>query len=689
MTRLILVIAALPSIAGATTFQVSGTNPAPWSKIFASVGIQPSVSNSAQIVVAGSKAGIAVTALGDRQIVVLEGVSPLARQLGFTEKTATVTVRQICDTHAPKMQIFWEEPIAVPEVQIPDGYQIFATEKWKHMPVLAGKRTDHGAILWVATAPGPSGFERYPYLMQALVDLGLSLPLGSSNLWAFFDSSYRIRADVNYLARRWRQSGVGILHVAAWHNVEPDPAQDAYLKSLIEACHRNAILVYAWLELPHVSEKFWADHPAWREKTAVGQDAQLDWRKLMNLQNSDCHREVAREIGALLQRFDWDGVNVAELYFESLEGASNPARFTPMNNDVRQAFRRAAGFDPKLLFDSSSPYSIAKNPDGLRKFLDFRAALASRMQADWLDVIDRLKVSKPYLDVVLTHIDDRFEPGIRDALGADVARSLPLIQARKSTLLVEDPATLWNLGPERYSKLADKYRELTPDRARIAVDINVVERYQDVYPTKKQTGIELLELVHEAASSFARVALYFENSLEKQDLALLPAAATTATVAAEGADRFEVDAPEPTRFAWQGPVELDGKPWPLQSGRYVIAPSGKHTLAPGAGRPPITISDFNGDIRSATTTAAGVDLAYTSRSRAVAMLASPVSAVEIDGAPFWKAGGDPAGSVLLPAGRHVATFHAAKPSPMQPLSTAHPAPEIVPSRRAQPSGSGF
>jgi hypothetical protein len=653
--RLIPALMMLPVAAGATTFQVRGTNPSPWSKIFASVGIQPSVTDSPVIVVAGPKA--AQTESNENQILILEGMSPQARQLGFAEKTTTVTVRQICDTHAPNMQIFWEQPLEIPETQVPDGFQVFAAEKWKHLPVLAGKRTAQGAILWMATAPGSSGFERYPYLLHALVDLGLSLPLRSSNLWAFFDSSYRIRADVDYLARRWRQSGVGILHVAAWHNVEPEPTQDAYLKALIEACHRNAILVYAWLELPHVSEKFWADHPAWREKTAVGQDAQLDWRKLMNLQNPDCHREVAREIGALLQRFDWDGVNVAELYFESLEGASNPARFTPMNDDVRQAFRRSAAFDPKLLFDSSSSYSAAKNPDSLRKFLDFRAELASRMQADWLDVIDRLKVSKPYLDVVLTHIDDRFEPGIRDELGADVARSLPLIQARKSTLLVEDPATLWNLGPDRYSKLASKYRELTPDRGQIAVDINVVERYQDVYPTKKQTGIELLELVHEAAASFARVALYFENSLEKQDLALLPVAATTASAAFKGADQLQVDASEPTRVAWQGPVALDGKPWPLQSDHFVIAPSGKHTLAPTASHSPVTISDFNGDIRSATTTAARVDLAYTSRSRAVAMLGSPVSAVEIDGAPFWKAGANNPPSVLLPSGQHVATFY--------------------------------
>jgi hypothetical protein len=652
----IALLAALPAVATATTFQITGTEPAPWSKIFASVGIQAAANGSPGILVAGPQAAIDPSA-HDAQILVLEGMSAAARQLGFTEKTATVSIRQICDTHATKMQIFWEQPIDVPEVQVPSGFQVFATEKWKHIPVLAGKRTAHGAILWLATPPGPSGFERYPYLLHALVDLGLSLPLGSSNLWAFFDSSYRIRADVDYLARRWRQSGVGVLHVAAWHNVEPDPTQDAYLKSLIEACHRNAILVYAWLELPHVSEKFWADHPAWREKTAVGQDAQLDWRKLMNLQNPECHREVALEITGLLQRFDWDGVNVAELYFESLEGASNPARFTPMNDDVRQAFRHGAGFDPKLLFDPSSSYAAGKNPDGLRKFLDFRAALASRMQADWLDVIDRLKSSKPYLDVVLTHIDDRFEPGIRDALGADVARSLPLIQARKSMLLVEDPATLWNLGPERYSKLGSKYQELTSDRSQVAVDINVVERYQDVYPTKKQTGVELLELVHEAAASFARVALYFENSLEKQDLTLLPAAATTATAAAPAPGQLQVEAPEPTRVAWQGPVSLDGKLWPFQSDRFVIAPSGKHTLAPAAGHPAVTISDFNGDIRSAAANPAGIDLAYASRSRAVALLGSPVSAIEVDGSPFWKAGSQNPASVLLPSGQHVATFY--------------------------------
>ena len=655
--RIIEAMAMLPLAVQATTFSAAQTDAAPWKKILGALDISEGLNGTTRIVVIGHEARVDAARLAQDHIVILEGTGPAALNVGITTKPEELSIRQICDIHGPKMQIIWEQAVTVPRVTLPERFTVFASEKWKDAPVLAGKRTAHGALLWMATPPGEKGIERYPYLLQALSDLGLPIEARGANLWAFFDSSYRIRADVDYLAERWRRAGVSVLHVAAWHNVDPDPVQDEYLKKLIEACHRNAILVYAWLELPHVSEKFWADHPPWREKTALGQDAQLDWRKLMNLQNPDCHRAVAQQIGALIREFDWDGVNLAELYFESLEGASNPSRFTPMNNDVRREFECAGGFDPKLLFDPASPYASGKNPDALKKFLNFRAQLASRMQADWLDVVDRLKSAKPYLDVALTHIDDRFEPGIRDALGADVARSLPSIQARRSTLLVEDPATLWNLGPERYAKLAQKYRELTPDRSHIAVDINIVERYQEVYPTKKQTGVELLELVHEAVASFGRVALYFENSLEEQDLTLLPAAATTAKITQTSVDEIEIDTNEPTRLAWRGPAELDGKLWPVQNADSVLAPAGKHRLSAGTAASPITISDFNGDVRSAASSARAVELSYASRSRAVAVLGSPVSSVEVDGAPFWKAApNSTGGSLLLPAGQHVATF---------------------------------
>ena len=89
-------------------------------------------------------------------------------------------------------------------------------------------------------------------------------------------------------------------------------------------------------------------------------------------------------VGDLVKRFDWDGINLAELYFESLEGHDNPARLTPMNKDVREEFRKQANFDPHDLFDPASPRSLAANTAGLKRFLDFRAELAVRQQAQWI-----------------------------------------------------------------------------------------------------------------------------------------------------------------------------------------------------------------------------------------------------------------------------------------------------------------
>jgi hypothetical protein len=374
-------------------------------------------------------------------VVVLEGESPLAATFGFRAGGKKVRVNSVTDVHNPALSIIWEKGMDLPVFEIPPGAQVFARERWTGAPLTAGLRSGAGAVLWVAAAPGERGYERFPYLLNALCDLGLDPPFRSDRLWAFFDSSYRLRVDLDYFAARWRKSGIAALHVAAWHFYEPDAERDQYLAKLIEACHREGILVYAWLELPHVSEKFWADHPEWREKTALLQDAQLDWRKLMNLTNRDCFRAVSAGVKQLVGRFDWDGVNLAELYFESLEGMGNPARFTPMNDDVRAQFRARNGFDPIELFGAR------KDAASRRAFLDFRSELARKMQEDWLAEVETLRRDKPDLDLVLTHVDDRFDAGMRDAIGADAARVLPLLDRHSFTFLIEDPATIWNLGP--------------------------------------------------------------------------------------------------------------------------------------------------------------------------------------------------------------------------------------------------
>lgn len=659
-----------------TGFAVLAADPGSWPQILSSVGFQPQPEGSAGILILrpGALTPARLTERIEQGVVaILEGASPAAESFGFRATNDRVSVVSVEDVHRPALRIIWEKAVDLPRFEIPRTARVFAKERWTGAPLIAGFTSGRSAVLWVAASPGEHGYERFPYIVQALRDLGLSPPFRSARLWAFFDYAYRMRVDLDYLAARWRSSGIAALQVAAWHYYDPDPERDRYVQSLIQACHRHGILVYAWVELPHVSGQFWNAHPEWREKTAVLQDAQLDWRKLMNLTNRDCFRAASKGIKELITRFDWDGVNLAELYFESLEGAGNPARFTPMNDDVRREFRAAHGFDPFELFRDR------KDAASLKLFLDFRAGLAARMQEEWIAEIEEVRHARPELDFVLTHVDDRFDTGMKDAIGADVTRVLPQLETHDFTFLIEDPATVWNLGPQRYPEIARRYQPLTRRAGKLAIDINIVDRYQDVYPTKQQTGAELFQLVHLASGAFPRVALYFENSILSPDLSLLAAAGAIVTRSERNGSKATLDSPHMVGVAWRGDALVDGRPWPVSDGNTVWLPAGAHTVeAPvllearnrvTAGEriiEPASVSslphvlDFNGDLRFAERSGdSTIELSYENSSRALALIDRKPVRLEIDGA----ASGltvlplDKRYSLLLPRGQHLVTIH--------------------------------
>jgi hypothetical protein len=686
-------ISAAPRFA----FRVLGSEPdntaGAWPSILSSIGLSAvgSVSDTADIPQDGASVVVAPQKFAEKAseksiqewiarvergtLLIIEGDSPLAAAFGFKPSSQPhITAQSLEDLRSPDLRIIWEKPLELPVFELPANAQVFARERWQKAPLMAGVKRGAGAVLWIAAPPGPRGYDRFPYIPQALVDLGLEPPFRSRRLWAFFDSAYRSRVDLEYFAKRWRAQGIGALQVAAWHAWERTPEGDAYLKALIEACHRYSIQVYAWLELPHVSEKFWDDHPRFREKTALLQDAQLDWRKLVNLTNREAFAEVSAGVDDLLTRFDWDGVNLAELYFESLEGVDNPARLTPMNDDVRAEFRKSSGFDPVELFDAKSPRQWQKNPNGIKQFLNYRADLARRQQTEWLNLLEGIRKRKPHLDLVLTHIDDRFDTTMRDKLGADTSRVLPLLNDHNFTFLIEDPATIWNLGPQRYPQIAAKYVDpAAPKRKeKLAIDINIVERYQDVYPTKQQTGIELFQLLRMASQSFPRVALYFENSILKPDMALLGAAASTVDNVQTAGGKLVVESRQglggPLGVPWVGPVLVDGRPWPVVDGETAWIPAGSHTLEPdpAGGKAVVRLVDLNAELKSARVDGMAIEFAYQSNARAFAKLNSAWhpegTRLEIDGVeqPAVLAGAIEESVLVLPRGQHVVRISAGK-----------------------------
>ena len=638
-----------------TSYQIVGDEPNAWPTILGSIGMTPGNGNVV-VIPAGAQApvGVWLKKIEEGALVILEGASPLAEELGVHATARKIQVRSLTDVNRPKLPILWERSLELPVFTLPTGAQLFTSERWEKAPLAAGFRRGKGSVLWLAASAGKFGYERFPYLVQALGALGVTPPYSSSRLWAFFDTSYRQRADVDYLATRWRKTGIAALHVAAWHHYESDPERDAYLKRLIEACHRNAILVYAWLELPHVSELFWTTHPQWREKTAIGQDAHLDWRKLMNLADPDCSKAVAEGIRGLMARHDWDGVNLAELYYESLEGLANPARFTPMNDIVRTRFKALKGFDPVELFAAR-----AADAEARKTFLDYRAEMARLMQEQWLSEMAVIRKSKPHLDLVLTHVDDRFDPRMRDLIGADAARVLPQLEKQDFTFLIEDPATVWNLGPQRYPQIAERYRTLTIRQSKLAIDINIVERYQDVYPTKQQIGGELFQLVHTAVRAFPRVALYFENSIGPEDVPWMGSAAAAVTRYETVGAKTVVESPYGVGIPWVGPAAVNGKPWPIRSSTTLWLPAGPAVAEHTTQDTTFHILDFNGQLRSARVEGTAVELAYQQPWRAIAILDREPASVEVDGVhekPVAVMRSDGAYVVTLPSGQHLVSL---------------------------------
>jgi hypothetical protein len=561
-------------------------------------------------------------------LLVTEGDSPLARALGLTFDGKPVQITQIEDTTYPKIPIIWEKAVTVVAPAVPPGAKVLAKDKWSSAPLAILFAHGQGRVLFIATEL--DGYARYPYFMHWLIrDCGLTPPFRSARLHAFFDYGYRTGVDLDYFAARWRKQGVMALHISAWQFWDRD--RDEYLKNLIEACHRQGVLVYAWFELPHVSDKFWQQHEGWREKTAALVDAHLDWRALVNLLDPAAFAAVSEGMSKLLADFDWDGLNLSELYFESPQGPENEQRFTPMNDLVRAEFRKEAGIDPVELFRKDSPNYFKKDTETWKRFINYRVSLVERLHVRLFAQIAEVRRKKPYLHTVVTFVDNLYEERMREALGADVRRIRPLMAQNPFTLIIEDPATMWGLGPDRYRVLGDRYRNLAS-----GVDINVVDRYQDVFPTKKQTGGEFLELFHNAAESFANVLLYFEASAHLQDLDTV-AYALAAGGRATG--RHEIESPRAVMVNAKA-LRVDGVDSPS-----TIVPAGKHTVEQAAAVPEFRLLDFNGQLLSASYEGPRIiHFRYRSDARVIPLFSMQPRWLQFDGVKTLSA--------LLPPGEH-------------------------------------
>ena len=593
---------------------------------------------------------------------ITDGRSELAEKLGVRFLAQALYVSKVRELAMPLPAYAWNPPAVVNPFRA-DGAQALCLDDASGQPLAVVKGLGRGRALYFGTQLDPFtpfGISRFPYFPYYLKNvLPLSFPVRRANLEFYFDPGLRPLVSWERLVRRWRLSGVKIIYLAAWHFYPRYRFDYDYFISL---CHGHGIAVYAWFELPQVSPLFWEEHPEWREKTAAGDDARVGWRYAMNLARPDARRAAGDFLRGLLAGHDWDGVNLAELSFDTDGGLDNPGRFTPLNADVRGEFARLHGVDPLEFFDPASPRHWRRDRAGFERFLDFRCRLTRDLHDFFLGEVERAGRARGRdMEVIVTALDTLRHPRVREQCGIDSRDIVALMKRHRFTLQVEDPASSWVNPPDRYREYLRAYEPLLPDLRRLMFDINVTPRAGSAergLPSPLAAGSELATTFYHAACASGRVGVYAESTVHPFDMDLLPFV-MGGDVTLRREDRgFRVDSRQPFTLlvgaAGMRPL-LDGQPWPFYDRSRVYLPSGRRRLTfarPGLLDDPELSPrlSFSGDIFDLTVSGGAFSLRYLSSTPAILGFSRPPERVRLDGRSLDIAAG--AESLVLERGAH-------------------------------------
>ncbi len=602
--------------------------------------------------------------------IITDGKNGLADELGIKFASATIKIDRMRDRLYPEDPLILNIPEIMTKFDVNREDEVFCVDDRTEAPVVVGRKYGNGRLLFLGIRFDPvsnGGYSRFPYLLEYVRKyFALQPVLRRDNLEVYFDDGYRHNVSVEDLVKRWASFGVRIVHVVGWHQ---------YLNwtynydRLIKLCHANGILVYAWLDPPQVSEIFWKSHPEWQEKNYKGDVVRPSWRYPVALTNTECLTTVKANFSDFLRKYDWDGVNLAELYFDAGNGPKDPLMFTPMHPSARDMFRKRYGYDPALIFDQLSPYYWKANQHAWKQLEEFRVDVLTDLHEEFLKMLDEVRKERPHLDVVITAMDNLGSPELRANHGVDIMKIIDLMKKYRFTLQVEDPQSEWSKDPRRYSQMGLRYRSLMPPGSPVMLDLNILtfrdEKKLTNFPTLFQTGIEAYELAHSAALGSDRFTIYSESSVRPQDLRMMAYAASSPVQMSHIPGGWHVIAPFPVVMDLPKEVAAlrleDGQRITSDRGQFLIPP-GEHDITaeyhagdPFSSRPTGgKLLSITGTLQGLSTSDRSVSFSYSSTTRCLASFSHRPYTLIVDGkeVSIEPLEGYRRYSVMLPYGQH-------------------------------------
>jgi len=594
----------------------------------------------------------------------LDGPTPLAEALGLKAVGARGRItRYRWDDYAL-------DPVRLPgrlayrRFKGNHGFRVLAFDARHQSPLVVSGSRGQGRFIYSAIPLEPEEgmvFQYLPFLAQAIVDqLHVAPTLAAGNLCVYMDAGGEPKVDPAVVVARLKSWSVREVHLGAFYGSE---SFAEFIPRFLAAAHQEGITVYAWLEYPMVSTEFWTEHPPWREVTANGRPAIMDWRYHMALEDPACFAAVAELTRRLVLDYDWDGVDFAELYFEAEPGIFNhPRDFTPMHPTFRRMFRQRYGVDPLKMFDPDSPQYGLRDPKLRSELQEYRVELITQLTEHFLEILASCQAQKPYLQTTLTFIDALRDPTVTERFGVDPERLLALEKRFGFAVEIEDPYTVWNSSPDRYRAIGEHYRPRLLPGTPLSLDVNVVDRTPPGRPLNKPRGLELYELVANVAANVDLITLYAFSTFSPDDMRLVPFVLGAQQLTGESPEEGTVLAQR--QLIWRTDtrgrtVYLDGQEWPCRSESQVLIPAGTHQVltrpqAETSGESALRIEGLNGTILGAEQAGSRVRFAYESRGRCYVTLNRAPATVLCDGAPGVGKilSNDGRVCLVLPQGKH-------------------------------------
>ena len=607
------------------------------------------------------------TAKGGKLI--LDGPSPLAEKVGVVPEKRSLKVSSVNEMLFGTQHLTWSPAVDVPRFKVPNPITVFARDLESELPLAVLGRCQLGRFLYLGSRLDPNtklGYSRYPYFVHYVREgFNITMPLQSSQLELYFDPALSKRqGNEDRLAEQWRKQGVRAIYAGAYQFW---PKWSYNYEHLIEVCHRNGILVYAWFELPHVSMKFWEEHPEWRAKTATGRDGLVSWRCHMDLDIPACREAAFGFVTDLVKKYNWDGVNIAELNYDTQGGPERPNDYLPMGATTRSAFSALSGFDPIELFKPESIHYWKQDPKGLKAFEDFRSQRVLDWHRSLLEVIAPIAVQKD-LEVIVTMLDSLHSKTLTRDTGVNSNLILSLMDRFPFTLQVEDPAHFWTMSPDRYKEFAETYLKRISDHRRLMFDINVVPDRaitNSFCPTPVAAGLELAQTLAFASQATGRAAIYSEGTVPFEDLDVLAKVLSRNAKLSQSGATWTVKSTQPVQMLAPAPGQVytvDGKLWSAFGDQQVVLPSGEHRVEIAQRKGhwidlsmlDLRLLHFSCDMDHYTQTDRGFSFQYDSTQRALALLTREPYSVLVDGQEWSEKATNHTGrwSLSLPRGKH-------------------------------------